>query len=191
MTQELPSTTPVSTFKGPSAWDVVFSINMGVACLIAYTTTTSLLVTATAHEDDVLGGMWAAAATAFVFRDTRTQSLSAGMARLIATCVSFALCLPYLAFFPSSAVGIAVLVTVGTLVMMLLDRREDIITTAITTIVVMVVAILSPTHAWTQPLLRLLDTTIGIGVGVAFKWFASLAFSRLRRESSGARARQD
>jgi uncharacterized membrane protein YccC len=82
-------------------------------------------------------------------------------------------------------------ITARTLVMMLLDRREDIITTAITTIVVMVVAILSPSHAWTQPLLRLFDTAIGIGVGVGCKWLASLAFSRLRRGSSEARAREN
>jgi len=36
---------------------------------------------------------------------------------------------------PPTAVGIPILVTAGTLVMMLLNRREDIITTAITTIV--------------------------------------------------------
>jgi hypothetical protein len=44
--------------------------------------------------------------------------------------------------------------------MMLLNRREDIVTTAITTIVVMVVAIMSPAHARGQPLLRLLDTSL-------------------------------
>jgi uncharacterized membrane protein YccC len=164
-----------------SARDVVDSLSIGVACLIAYAITTSLLVSA-ARDDDLLGGMWAAAAAAFVFRDTRAHSISAGIARLIATCVSFALCLIYLAFFPASAIGLASLVTLGTLVMIALDRREDIITTAITTIVVVVVAIISPAHAWSQPLLRLFDTVIGIGVGVACKWAASVALSRLRHE---------
>jgi hypothetical protein len=42
---------------------------------------------------DLLGGMWAVAATIFVFRDTHSESLSAGVSRLIATSVSFALCL--------------------------------------------------------------------------------------------------
>jgi uncharacterized membrane protein YgaE (UPF0421/DUF939 family) len=191
MAQESPRPSPVSGVGGLSAWDVVHSINMGIACFIAYTAATSLLANATARDDDFLGGMWAAVATAFVFRDTRTQSLSAGVARLIATCVSFAICLPYLAFFPASSIGIAVLVTMGTLVMMLLNRREDIITTAITTIVVMVVAILSPKHAWTQPLLRLVDTAIGIGVGVACKWCASLALSGFLREGSAASSREN
>jgi hypothetical protein len=64
--------------------------------------------------------------------------------------------------------------------MMLLNRREDIITTAITTIVVMVVAIISPAHAQGEPLLRLFDTVVGIGIGVACKWTASAVFSALR-----------
>jgi hypothetical protein len=63
----------------------------------------------------------------------------------------------------------------------LLDRRDDNITTAITTIVVMVVAIISPVDAWHQPLLRLFDTVVGIGVGVACKWASSLAAKREKK----------
>jgi uncharacterized membrane protein YccC len=185
MTQGSPVTTPTAAFSKPSAWDVVYSVSMGIACMIAYEIiTTSILQSATARDDDLLGGMWAAAATAFVFRDTRTHSLSAGAARLIATCVSFALCWLYLIFLPPKPVGIPILVTVGTLVMMLLNRREDIITTAITTIVVMVVAMISPEDARHEPLLRLLDTVVGIGIGVACKWAASAAYFALRRESA-------
>jgi uncharacterized membrane protein YccC len=91
-----------------------------------------------------------------------------------------------LAFIPPTAIGISILVTAGTLVMMALNRREDIITTAITTIVVMVVAIISPAHAWAQPLLRLFDTVVGVGVGVACKWAASTVFSQLRHEGAEA-----
>jgi multisubunit Na+/H+ antiporter MnhB subunit len=40
------------------------------------------------------------------------------------------------------------------------------ITTGITTAVVMVVAGISPQHAWKQPILRLVDTVVGIGVGM-------------------------
>jgi uncharacterized membrane protein YccC len=125
-----------------TTWNVVHSANMGIAPMIAYAFTTSILGSATARDDDLLGGMWTAVATAFVFRDTRAHSLSAGAARHIATCVSFVLCWPYLAFFPPKPVGIPIRVTVGTLVMMMLNRREDIITTAITTIAVMVVAMM-------------------------------------------------
>src|SRR5262249_36097809 len=130
----------------------------------------------TDRDSDLLGGMWAVAATVFVFRETRQHSFTAGMARLIATCVSFSLCLLYLGFFPFSALGMAVLLGIGTLVMMRLDRRADIVTTGITPAVVMVVAGMSPLNAWHQPLLRLIDTVVGIAVGVACKWIASYAF---------------
>jgi uncharacterized membrane protein YgaE (UPF0421/DUF939 family) len=182
MTHDSPGKTFISTFKMPSAWDLVYSINMGVACVIAYAITTSILVPV-ARDDDLLGGMWAAVAAVFVFRDTRAHSLSAGLARFIATCVSFALCWLYMTILPPTAIAIPVLVTLGALVMMLLNRREDIITAAITTIVVMVVAIISPAHARAQPLLRLFDTVVGIGIGVACKWTASVVFSALRRDA--------
>ena len=67
----------------------------------------------------------------------------------------------------------ATLLGIGTIVMMLLGRRDEIITTAITTAVVMVVAAISPGEAWHQPLLRLVDTAVGIGIGVGAKWIAS------------------
>ena len=63
----------------------------------------------------------------------------------------------------------AALIGVGTVVMMLLGRREDIVTTGITTAVVMVVAAISPQDARQQPLLRLVDTVVGIAVGVGMR----------------------
>jgi hypothetical protein len=42
----------------------------------------------------------------------------------------------------------------------------------------MVVAAMSPQHAWRQPLLRLADTVVGIAVGVACKWIGSVLFCR-------------
>jgi multisubunit Na+/H+ antiporter MnhB subunit len=56
--------------------------------------------------------------------------------------------------------------------MSLLDRPEDVITTGITTAVVMVVAAISPDHAWKQPILRVLDTTVGVAVGVVGAWIS-------------------
>jgi uncharacterized membrane protein YccC len=161
-----------------------------VVQLIRLAITSSILFSAASRDDDLLGGMWAAVAAAFVFRDTQAHSLSAGAGRLIATCVSFALGFLYLAILPPSAVGIPILVAAGTLVMTVLNRREDIITTAITTIVVMVVAIISPVHAWVQPLLRVFDTIVGIGVGVACKWAASAALSGLRLREAELRRRE-
>jgi hypothetical protein len=60
----------------------------------------------------------------------------------------------------------AALIGVGAIVLTLLGRPDDIITTGITTAVVMVVAGISPRHAWIQPILRLVDTLVGVGVGI-------------------------
>jgi uncharacterized membrane protein YgaE (UPF0421/DUF939 family) len=157
-----------------SAKDLVFAVEMTIACAISYWIMTSGLVRFVDKPSDFLGGMWAVIATIFVFRDSRSSSMSAGLSRLIATCVSFLLCLVYLSVFPFEPIGLAVLIGIGTVVMMLLDRREDIITTAITTTVVMVVAAISPQDAWQQPILRLIDTIVGIAVGIGCIRIASL-----------------
>jgi uncharacterized membrane protein YccC len=172
----------MSILKKPSAWDIVYSIAMALACITSYTVMTEILNAAVEGHADLVGGMWAAVSTAFVFRDSRQHSLSAGAGRLIATCVSFALCLPYLWLIPPNVAGMAILLAVGTLVMVVLDRREDIITTAVTTVVIMVVALKSPIDAWEQPLLRLFDTVVGVAIGVAAKWIASFAFYKSRGE---------
>ena len=59
----------------------------------------------------------------------------------------------------------AALIGIGTIVLTLLGRSEDIITTGITTAVVMVVAAISPRHSWIEPILRLVDTVVGLGLG--------------------------
>jgi hypothetical protein len=88
-----------------SSWDVVYALNMSIACLVAYWIMTDVLSRFVDGPSDFSGGtvhsegsprlptvclMRALAATIFVFRDTGARSLSAGTARLIATCVSFA-----------------------------------------------------------------------------------------------------
>jgi uncharacterized membrane protein YgaE (UPF0421/DUF939 family) len=159
-----------------SAWDFAYCVNMAIACLISYWIMTNALSGLAGSATDYLGGMWATVATVFVFRDTREGSLSAGAQRFMATCVSFALCLLYLWIFPFEAVGMAALLGIGTLIMMKLGRRDDIITTAITTAVVMVVAAMDTRNAWLQPLLRLIETVVGIAVGIGVKWVASFLF---------------
>ena len=149
---------------------------MAITYLVSYWIITYLLSGFVDRASDLLGGMWAVVAVVFVFRDTRAHALSAGIARLIATCLSFALCLPYLLMFPFTPVGLAALLGTGTLVMALLGRRDEIVTTAITTAVVMVVAAMSPETAWQQPLLRLIDTVVGIALGVTGKWLGSFLF---------------
>jgi uncharacterized membrane protein YccC len=110
----------------------------------------------------------------FLFRPTHAETLTAGISRLSATGVSFALCLAYLLVLPFHPVGLAALLGQGTLIMLALGRREDVVTTGITTAVVMVVAGMGPQQqAWHQPLLRVIDTVVGITVGVTCKWIAS------------------
>ncbi len=168
-----------------SWWDVAYALNMAIACLITYWIMTHIPSRFVDEPSDFLGGMWAVAATVFVFRETRLRSLSAGIARLIATCVSFALCLLNLLLFPFTSVGMAVLIAIGTVVMALLGRRDDIVTVGITTVVVMVVAAMSPVDAWQQPVLRLADTMVGIAVGVACKCVGSFLFHKLFGEPEG------
>jgi uncharacterized membrane protein YccC len=162
-----------------SRWDVFYALDMALACLISYAVTTYAVTPFLARPDVFLAGMWATVATMFVFRPTRLEALSAGISRLIATCVSFALCLAYFLVLPFHPLGLAALLGLGTLIMMSLGRRDDIITTGITTTVVAVVAAMGPQHdAWRQPLLRVVDTVIGIATGVGCKLVASTLYSR-------------
>jgi uncharacterized membrane protein YccC len=150
--------------------DFVYALEMAIACLLSYWAMTVGLMRLVDMSTDLLGGMWAAISAIFVFRENELDSVLAGISRLIATCVSFALCLPYLWLLPATPVGMGVLLAIGTVVMILLHRRGDIITTGITTVVVMVVAAIDPHDAWRQPLLRLADTVVGIALGVACQW---------------------
>jgi uncharacterized membrane protein YgaE (UPF0421/DUF939 family) len=176
--------TPVATVQAIrgqdklSVWDFFYALDMALACLISYSISTYVLSPFVDKPDALLGGMWATVATVFVFRETRVDSLSAGISRLIATGVSFALCLAYLVIWPFHPAGLAVLLGIGTVIMMYLERRDDIVTTGITTVVIMVVAAMSPQDAWHQPLLRLVDTVVGIAVGVACKWIGSFLYYR-------------
>jgi uncharacterized membrane protein YccC len=72
----------------------------------------------------------------------------------------------------------AALVGIGAVVMSLLGRPDDITTTGITTTVVMVVAAMSPIHAWHQPRLRMIDTIVGSAVGV----LGGIIYRQLRPE---------
>ena len=86
-----------------------------------------------------------------------------------------------------------VLIGIGAAVLSLIGRSENIIT-SITTAVVMLVAGISPRHAWKQLILRLIDTVVGIAVGIVGAWVGltlagrgpgqSLADLRRRREES-------
>jgi uncharacterized membrane protein YgaE (UPF0421/DUF939 family) len=114
--------------------------------------------------------MWAVLATIFVLRDSFGKSVAAAISRMSATFVSFVLCLIYLAFLPFHAWALAVLVGASALVVMLLGRPGDAVTAGITSAVILVVAAVSPQHAWQQPILRLVDTVVGVAVGAMAAW---------------------
>jgi uncharacterized membrane protein YccC len=166
-----------------SAWDVAYAVDMAIACLITYWIMAAIF-SRFGHgaSSDVVGGLWAIVATAYVFRDTRANSLSASVGRMIATGVSFALSLLYLLLFAFTPLGLAALLAGGTLIMMALGRRDEVGLTAVTTAVIMLVAAVDPHDAWRQPLLRLMDTLVGIAVGVSCKWIASFVFFKIMGE---------
>jgi hypothetical protein len=151
---------------------VVECVVLAAACLLTYWLARNLLsrVYSVSRDDDLLGGMWAVLATIFVLRDSYAKSVAAAVSRMAATSVSFVLCLIYLAFLPFHAWALAVLVGASALVVMLLGRPGDAVTAGITTAVIMVVAAVSPQHAWQQPILRLADTVIGVAVGALAAW---------------------
>ncbi len=152
---------------------------LAISCFVSYAVITHILTRAfVSRGDDLLGGMWAVAATIFVYRESYQQSVRAALSRMAATLLSFVLCLIYLLLFPFSPWGMAALIGIGAIILTLLGRSEDIITTGITTAVVMVVAGISPRHAWQQPILRLVDTAVGIGVGIAAAWISLSIGSR-------------
>jgi uncharacterized membrane protein YgaE (UPF0421/DUF939 family) len=137
-------------------------------CGLSYWLITHLLaqVFSVSRDDDLLSGMWAVVATVFVFRNGCEQSVRAALSRMAATSLSFVLCLIYLLLFPFHFLGMAALLGIGTVVMSLLGRPDDIITTGITTTVVMVVAAINPTDAWHQPILHMMDTIVEVVVGL-------------------------
>jgi uncharacterized membrane protein YgaE (UPF0421/DUF939 family) len=161
---------------------------LAISCFISYAVITHILTRAyfVSRGDDLLGGMWAVAATIFVYRESYQQSVRAALSRMAATLLSFVLCLVYLLIFPFSPWGMAALIGIGVIFLTLLGRSDDIITAGITTAVVMVVAGISPQHAWIQPILRLVDTIVGVGVGIAAAWISLSIGSRSNPQLSGA-----
>jgi uncharacterized membrane protein YccC len=162
-----------------SVWDVAYAVDMAIACLITYWAMVFLLPNLVGWPSSSVGVLWAVISTVFVYKDTRAHSLSAGISRLITTFASFALCLIYLWLLPATTSGMAALIAIGVLLMILIGRRDETGLTAITIAVIMIIAASNPQDAWQQPLLRLVDTVVGIAVGVACKWAGSFVFYRI------------
>jgi uncharacterized membrane protein YccC len=144
-------------------------VGLAVSSLIAYLLTAHVVapIHSISTDSDLLGGMWAVIATLFVYRESHRDSVHAALTRVSATLLSFVLCLIYLLIFSFHPLGLAVLIGLGTFLLMAAGRDELVVTAGITTAVVMVVAAVSPHDAWQQPILRGVDTAVGVAVGVA------------------------
>jgi uncharacterized membrane protein YccC len=164
---------------GLSPEDFILTVMQAIACLVTYRILIHGLFRYVDHAHDLLGGLWGVLATVFVFRETRSASREAGISLLIATSVSFVLCMAYLWTLPFNAVGMVVLLAIGTLVMTLLGRRDSVAATSVTTAVVLIVAALDPLHAVEQPWLRVVDTAVGVVSGICWRFAGSLLISRL------------
>jgi uncharacterized membrane protein YccC len=183
----LPTTLQNEMTRYPAETRHVFlhALTLSILCALSYWLITGTLagVFSVSRDDDLLGGMWAVVATVFVYRNSYEESVGAALSRMGATSLSFALCFIYLLFFPFHVWGLATLIAVGAVAMCLLGRPNDVVTTGITTAVVMVVAAISPDHAWKQPILRVVDTIVGVAVGVVGAWI-SLKSSHTRSKAA-------
>src|ERR1700675_4059364 len=105
-------------------------VELAVACLMSYALITQILIRvySVSREDDLLGGMWAVIATVFVYRESYQRSMKAAFSRMSATVLSFALCLIYLLILLFHPVGMATLIGIGAVILILVDRAEDVIT---------------------------------------------------------------
>jgi Fusaric acid resistance protein-like len=166
---------------------------LAISCAISYWLITHILANtySISRDDDLLGGMWAVAATIFVYRYGHAESVRAALSRMAATSVSFVLCLVYLLIFPFYLWGMATLIGIGAIVVTAMGRPDDTITTGITIAVIMVVAALSPHDAWRQPILRLVDTAVGVAVGVAAAWLGANAMRVTKLIGWGNRTKTD
>jgi hypothetical protein len=153
----------------------VQSVALALACLVSFSLAryASAHIGSLSHADDLIGGLWAVIATAFVFRTTQAESVTAAKTRVAATALSFALCLGYLLFLPFHAWGLAALIAVGTLALTVLGQAADIAVAAITTAAVMVIAALGSHDAWQQPLIGAANTAVGIAIGVTASLLAN------------------
>jgi hypothetical protein len=167
---------------------VLRGIILAVSCVVSFWLITHILPSlySAPRGDELLGGMWAVAATIFVYRYSHAENVGAALSRMSATLVSFFLCFVYLLSFPFHVWGMAALIGIGSIAVTMIGRPDDTITTGITTAVVMVVAAIDPHSAWRQPILRLIDTAVGVAVGVAAGWISGPHPANRNRSSGHA-----
>jgi uncharacterized membrane protein YgaE (UPF0421/DUF939 family) len=143
---------------------------MGLIALIAYWVSFIALEHVWGGSENQIGALWAVVSAIVVYRQgSPRQSILVALSRASATIVSFVCCLLWLLLLPPTPFAMAIVIVVQTLVLLVLGRNDDVATAAVTTAVVMIVAMIDPRDAWHQPILRFLDTAIGIAIGMIFR----------------------
>jgi uncharacterized membrane protein YccC len=163
---------------------VIRATMLAISCVASFWLITHMLadIYSVSRADNLLGGMWAVVSTIFVYRYSQAESFDVALSRMSATIISFVLCSVYLRIFPFHVLGMAALIAIGAIAVGLIGRPDDTIATSITTAVVLVVASTrGPDDAWRQPILRLVDTAIGVIVGVASAWVCQRAIQSMNR----------
>ena len=155
-----------------AAVTAVFSVALGVSALGSYWFVAHVAnpINEVTPTGDTIGALWAAISTIFVFRNSFEDSSSAALSRMAGTLVSFVLCEIYLLLFSFHLWAIVVLIALGAFILTRAGRPQDVMPASLATIVVLVITSIDPHNAWQQPFMRLLDTAIGVVIGLAAAW---------------------
>jgi uncharacterized membrane protein YccC len=177
---------------GPPPVVVVLShaVVLGLAGVFTYWVVGDVLVHvhSVSKISDLVGGMWAVISALFVCRTSYVQTLTFALSRLVATTFGFALSFIYLLLLPFHLWGLGLLIGLGIALPMLTRRPDDAITTAITVTVLLVLAAVTPHDAWEQPILRLVDTAVGVAIGIVASRIDLWTSDRLARWVKGGAA---
>ena len=151
-----------------------FSIALGISALASYWFVAHVAnpINEVTPTGDTIGALWAAISTIFVFRHSYDESSSAAVSRMAGTLVSFVLCEIYLLLFSFHLWAIVVLIALGAFILAMAGRPQDTMPASLATMVVLVITAIDPHHAAQQPFMRLMDTAIGVLIGVAAVWGA-------------------
>jgi uncharacterized membrane protein YccC len=154
---------------------VLYCCVLALAATLAYSIAIQGLarIHSVSGVSDLIGGLWTMIATLFVCHIRYRQTMKAAVTRVVGTSVSFVLCLIYLVFLPFHLWAMALLIGLSALAVMLIGRPGDAIVAGIATAVVLVVAEASPHDAWQEPILRFVDTVIGVAVGLLAGWISA------------------
>lgn len=168
---------------------VLDCVILGVASVVSYwlVTTTEPHIYLRSWAAGQIGGLWAVISTVFVLRDSYEKSTAAAVSRMASTSVSFVFCLIYLVFLPFHIWALGLLVGASALAVILAGRPADAVSAGISSAVVMIAARLSPQNAWQEPILRFIDTVVGVVVGVAAAWLALRILGPIARRTPAAR----